>query len=302
MRRAEALRLMSGLVTASFVTGCGNERCTSYPVPASAGSRSTPTQFGTQIYQTDDLDRSLSLIAGCGGKAVRIELTGKTDFPDAVCAAAARANMRVILLSQRVSQPVDPVSYAQDHAALQRRYAQYDPVWEIWNEPNLEFFWGAPPNVDDYSRLAIATGTALRAAGARDVWSGGISGLRESWIDRMKANGVFEVMNGCAIHSYNPACEAYAEYLQLFRHLPAGIVVHTTETCLPSTLIVDQAGFLREMWYVHRIFGIPTMIWCEFRDGTAGSSGSYSLPYGLVDANYSRKASYFAAKALTAGS
>ncbi len=299
MRRADALRLIGGLVTASVVTGCGNQRCTSYPVPASSGNPLTPTRLGTQIYETDDIDRSLSLIAGCGGRIIRFELTGTTDFPDALCAAAARANMRVILLSQRVAQPVDVTSYAQNCAALQQRYARYNPVWEIWNEPNLEFFWGAPPNVDDYSRLAIATGAALRAAGARDVWSGGVSGIRVSWIAQLKSNGVFNVMNGCAVHSYNPACEAYSDYLELYRNLPAGVVIHTTETCLPSSLTVDQAGFLREMWYIHRIFGIDTMIWCEFRDGTAGNTGAYSLPYGLVDANYSRKASYFAAKSVT---
>jgi hypothetical protein len=40
------------------------------------------------------------------------------------------------------------------------------------------------------------------------------------------------------------------------------------------------------------------MIWCELRDGTAGKNGPYALPYGLVSANYTVKASYRMAASL----
>jgi len=184
--------------------------------------------------------------------------------------------------------------------ALQQRYVQYNPIWEIWNEPNLASYWGTTPNVDDYSRLAIETAKALRGAGAHDVWSGGISGIDLAWIDRMKSNGVFDVMNGCAIHTYQtPACGGYSAYLKLYNSAPAGVQFHTTETCIPSNR-GDQADFLRQMWYIHRVLGIPTMIWCELRDGSAGTSGAFAFPYGLVDANYAPKAAYIVARELIA--
>jgi hypothetical protein len=175
-------------------------------------------------------------------------------------------------------------------------------VWEIWNEPNLAQYWLTDPDVAKYSRLAIAAGKALRAAGARDVWSGGTSGVAVEWNVALRYNGVFEVMNGAAVHSYVPACEAFNDYLYLRARVP-GVQFHTTETCIPSSFkgaVYDQSGFLRQMWYIHRNLGIPTMIWCELRDGTAGNNGTFTLPYGLLDPNYVRKESYFTAKTVIA--
>ncbi|MGZ3562919.1 MAG: hypothetical protein ACXVAS_13875 [Vulcanimicrobiaceae bacterium] len=266
-------------------------------MPASVGVPSKPTLFGSQVYAQDDIERALALISGCGGTLVRVALNGNLDYPDAVFAAAARKNMRVILLSQALAQPVNVEAFAADCAKIQQRYAQYDPIWEIWNEPNLAFYWGAQPNVDDYSRLAIKTGKALRAAGARDIWSGGISGVNLWWIYHMKLRGVFDVMNGCAVHSYKIPCTAYTEYAQSLSLVPPGVPIHTTETCVPSSS-KDQADFLRQMWYIHRSLGLPTMIWCELRDGTAGTMGAYTFPYGLVYPDYTLKPAYYAAESL----
>jgi hypothetical protein len=104
-------------------------------------------------------------------------------------------------------------------------------------------------------------------------------------------------MNGCAVHTYYDPCVNLDAYWQLLPMLPQGAAVHTTETCIPSTR--DQVGFLQQQWYVHRANGIPTMVWCELRDGTAGPSGAYTLPYGLVYTNYRPKPSYYAAQSLT---
>jgi hypothetical protein len=293
MRRVDALRVL-GCFSATTLGGCQGQLC--WAVPPSSGTASKPTQFGSTIYAVDDVERTIALIAGCGGTYVRIGVNGRLGFADAVFAAAARHGVRVILISDYAGQPVNADAYAQSCAAIQLRYAAYNPVWEIWNEPNLGFYWGAKPNVDDYSKLAIAAGKGLRGAGARDVWSGGTSGIDSTWIFRMKRLGVFDVLNGCAVHSYVDPCAALGEYDIISGTLPAGVRIHTTETCVPSTQ--GQADFLRQMWYVHRIMAIPTMIWCELRDGTAGVNGPYAFPYGLVDPNYQKKPSYFAAQEL----
>lgn len=248
------------------------------------------------MYPQDDVERGVGLIAACGGSLIRIGINGNLDFADAVCAQAAQRGMRVVLITDFVPQPVDVAQYALDAAALQRRYAQYNPIWEIWNEPNLEFYWGAKPNVDDYSHLAIETAKALRAAGARDVWSGGTSGVDIEWIGKTKARGVFDVMNGCAVHSYEDPCLAYNHYGLLVGLVPTGVLIHTTETCISSPS--EQSNFLRQMWYIHRDIGIPTMIWCELRDGTAGQHGQFAFPYGLIYKNYNLKPIYLVARSL----
>jgi hypothetical protein len=293
MRRAAALGLIAGGVTA--LAGCSDEEC--YPIPPIAGNPSKPTAFGVTLYPEDDVDRAVSLIQGCGGTIARFGFSGGFEFPDALFEAATPQGIRVILITPYAQQPVDVVAYAANCAAIQTRYAKYNPIWEIWNEPNLERYWGATPNVDDYTQLAIATAKALRGAGAVDVWSGGISGIDYAWIRRMIALGAYDVMNACAVHTYEEVCTQYTSYVDVLGVLPPGVKLYTTETCIPST--EDQVGFLRQMWSIHRGLGVSGMIWCELRDGTAGNHGFYTLPYGLVTVEYVPKASYYAAQALT---
>lgn len=267
------------------------------PVPLVQGLASKPTAFGITIYSQDSIERATSLAVGCGARVLRVGFTGDLDYTDAIFAAAAAAGLRLILISPYADQPVNAASYAATCVSVQQRYAKYNPIWELWNEPNLENYWGAPPDVNAYTALAIPTAKALRAAGATDVWSGGTSGIQLAWTKTMVALGAFDVMTGCAVHTYYDACVNLDAYWQLAPMLPAGIEIHTTETCIPSTQ--DQPDFLRQQWYVHRAVGIPTMVWCELRDGTAGTSGQYTLPYGLVDVNYTPKPAYYVAQSLT---
>jgi hypothetical protein len=294
MRRAAALKLLGGAFVAASLAACEGADCT-IPIPLAKGSAAR-TNFGLQIYPGDDVERALALISGCGGSMIRIGLDGNLDFADAVFAAAAQQRMRVVLLTQFTPQPVDAASFASDNAAIHRRFAQYDPIWEVWNEPNLAFYWGARPNVADYSVLAIETAKALRGAGAHDVWSGGTSGIDFNWIIELKKLGVFDVMNGCCVHSYEDPCSASSHYSLLVNMMPSGVQIHTTETCLSSDF--QQADFLRRMWYIHRNLGLPTMIWCELRDGTAGKTGIFAYPYGLVDKAYNPKPSYAVAQSV----
>jgi hypothetical protein len=288
------LGLIAGGV--GVLAGCADQvNC--MPVPPIAGLASKPTVFGVSIYPEDSIERATSLAYGCGARIIRIGLTSDVDYTDAIFTATSQMGLRVILITPYADQPVNATAYAANCASIHQRYEQYDPIWEIWNEPNLPYYWGGTPDVDAYTALAMVTATALRNAGATDVWSGGTSGIQLAWTQRMVALGAFKVMTGCAVHTYYAPCENLDAYWQLLPMLPPGIAVHTTETCIPSTQ--DQPDFLRQQWYVHRGVGIPTMIWCELRDGTAGTSGNYTLPYGLLYANYAPKPSYYVAQSLT---
>ncbi len=295
MRRGAALGYL-GTLLALPLAGCQGQLC--FSLPPSSGSAATPTLFGSQIYAVDDVDKAIAAIAGCGGTRVRIGTSDGFDFSDAVFETAAKHGIRVVAVTPVAPQPIDPGPYAAKCATLQLRYAKYAPVWEIWNEPNLAQYWGAPPNADAYADVAIPAAKALVAAGAGHVWSGGTSGIDLGWIGRLVARGAYQVMNGCAVHSYVAPCAAYGTYADLRGILPGRVSIHTTETCVPSS--DDQTSFIRQMWYLHRILGIGTMIWCELRDGSAGTNGAYAYDYGLLYSDYSPKPSYQAIAALLA--
>lgn len=296
VQRKHALRVLGGAFALS-ASGCSWDQHDTSPLPATCGRSLGSTGFGAVIYDTDDVDRALQLIAACGGRFVRIGLDGdSTSRADVVVPKAGTYGLRVVLISPYSPQPVNASSYAAQCALIHQRYAAYDPIWEIWNEPNLATYWGAEPNVYDYAKLAMTTGAALRANGASEVWSGGTSGIDVRWSFALVQQGMYDIANGCAVHSYKDPSAASADYVALQKLLPIDIPIHTTETCVPSTQ--DQSAFLRGMWYLHRALGLPTMIWCELRDGTAGDTAPYNWPYGIVDSNYQPKVAYYTAKAL----
>lgn len=269
-------------------------------IAATKGSPLRPTAFGSQIYPTDDVAQTVALLAACGSKLLRVTANNVAPaYFDTLFATAARYGMRVIAISDYASQPVDVAAYAANAVTFHRRYAAYDPIWELWNEPNLEHYWGAPPDRNAYAKLAIATAKALRDAGAREILSGGTSGIDVAWIYDLRAHGVFDVVSGCAVHSYNAPSQALNEYIQAISLLPPGIGLYTTETCVDTTR--GQASFLRDMWYVHRQLSLPALVWCEFRDGTAGTAPPYTDPLGLVTYDYRTKDVYGTAQALVAG-
>jgi hypothetical protein len=294
VRRSEAL---AALALAPFATsGCAR---TTSGIVATRGLADHPTAFGSQLYPSDDVTQAIALLAVCASKLLRV--TASNDlyaYFDALFPAAAANGMRLILISDYAPQPVDVAAYAADAAKFQRRYAQFNPIWEIWNEPNLAAYWGAPPDRNAYAKLAIATASALRDAGAREVLSGGTSGVDVSWVYDLGIRGVFNAATGCAVHSYEHPSKALNRYIQAISVVPPGVAIYTTEACVVTSS--GQPSFFRDMWYLHRYLSLPAMVWCEFRDGTAGLSGPFTDPMGLVTPDYVPKPVYYTAQQLVA--
>ncbi len=292
MRRAELLKLLGGTASFAALAACNDGAPT---ISYAAGSTRTPTGFGSQVYGSDSVTQSTALLKTMGAKYVRLSVQNPTAFLDAMVGAATAAGLRVILLSAYASQPVNLAAYASAAALIHTRYAAANPIWEIWNEPNLPQYWNGPPDVIAYIAVLAATATALRAAGATDIWTGGTSGVDINWIYNLATRGAFHSANGCAVHSYKPPGFARTEYQQVVAFMPAGVQVHTTETCISSS-VGSQSDYFNEMWYLHRELNLPTLVWCELRDGGAGNVAPFNEPYGLVDAGYGLKGVYTAAQ------
>jgi hypothetical protein len=289
VRRRDALKLLAGCALATL-GACDDGAPT---IGFASGSPRVKTGAGSQIYPSDDIVRSIGLLAALGATYVRVSAVLPLPFLDSLVGVATRHGMRVVMISADAAQPVDIAAYAATAAQLHRRYAVANPIWEVWNEPDLAQYWNAPPDIGNYIDVFVATAKALRAAGATDIWTGGTSGVDLNWIYNLVARGAFRYANGCAVHSYKPPGFARTEYIQAASFLPSGVNLHTTETCIASSL-GSQSEFFNQMWYLHRELNLPTLIWCEFRDGTAGTSPPFNEDYGLVNADYSIKSVYAA--------
>ena len=136
--------------------------------------------FDLMYASEPELRRELQGMRKLGVRRLRIDISwaavesnrGQLDWagPDRVVREARAAGLRVmgILAYQpswaRTGASTINVGGFADFAGLAaRRYAGAVSAWEIWNEPNLEMFWGGTPDPVAYARLVEATAPQIRS-------------------------------------------------------------------------------------------------------------------------------------------
>lgn len=101
--------------------------------------------------------------------------------------------------------PSDPQDFEDFFAAALERYPDID-AWEIWNEPNLGFFWRPAPDVGGFVQLLREADEARDRVGSdAKLVSGGLSSTGQDpfgWFDEMARRGAFDHVDGFAIHPY----------------------------------------------------------------------------------------------------
>jgi hypothetical protein len=99
--------------------------------------------------------------------------------------------------------PAGRAAYANFCTAVVSRYKDDVDVWEIWNEPNLEQFWGTTPNAADYAALVAAAAPAIRAADPDCIIVGGVtSGIDQTFLNTCFDNGMLQHVNVVSVHPY----------------------------------------------------------------------------------------------------
>ncbi len=146
--------------------------------------------MGINIHFTSELPGTLSMMRAAGIGWVRMDFfwadierkKGAYDF-----------NKYDTLLSQLDSRHIRPwlifdygnplygdgsprtdesrTAFADFAAVAVTHFKNRGVLWEMWNEPNIGF-WKPKPDVDEYAKLAIATGKAVAAADPAAVYVG----------------------------------------------------------------------------------------------------------------------------------
>lgn len=109
-------------------------------------------------------------------------------------------------------------AFANYCTALVSRYKDDVDVWEIWNEPNLDQFWGTTPNAADYAALVAAAAQAIRAADPGcTVVGGSTSGIDTAFLTTCFNNGMLQHLDVVSVHPYriNMPESTNAEYASL---------------------------------------------------------------------------------------
>jgi hypothetical protein len=99
--------------------------------------------------------------------------------------------------------PAGRAAFANYCSAVVTQFRDDVDIWEIWNEPNLDMFWGKTPNAADYAALVAAAAPAIRAADPDCIVVGGAtSGIDRTFLDAAFDAGMLAHLDVLSVHPY----------------------------------------------------------------------------------------------------
>ncbi|GAB4325614.1 MAG: hypothetical protein Kow0059_21730 [Candidatus Sumerlaeia bacterium] len=191
------------------------------------------------------------------------------------------------------------------------RYRDKVTVWEVWNEPNQEFFWGRPPDPADYARLVIAAAPRIREANPDAVVVGGAtSGVDLAFLRTAFDYGLLDAVDVISVHPYRiaPPESADAELAalrdEIARRTSRPIAVWSGEwgynTWWSEVTPLGQAKCLSRMMINNYSQGIGLSIWFSTHAFVEASGDAHDPEWGLLDYDYNPRPSFFAMQTLNA--
>lgn len=229
------------------------------------GIRILPTVFGAPGWAN-------------GGKAPEKPPTAahRDDFGTFIAAAAARYGPGGTIWTDADSpcQGVTPIPITE---------------WQIWNEPNLKYFWAPKPNAAGYRAMLTAADRALEPSGGQVMLAGlsprpqpGFGVGPTAYLEDLYRAGAKPYFDLMAAHPYDLKPSGVATQVKALRkvmrsHSDSGKDLWVTEIGWASggpktTLTVkpaQQAAYLEGVFQIVRdqtALGIKGLIWYSLRD------------------------------------
>ena len=190
-------------------------------------------------------------------------------------------------------------------------------IWEIFNEPNGEWFW-KNPRAEDYVKLAKVTYTAIKEADPDCTVIGPATcGRAYYYLEAAFKYGLLEYVDAVSVHPYGCKPPEEANYFynwlrrKISQYAPQGkkLPIISGEWGYPSlpcssfgdgVTIEQQAEFLPRMFLINTMNGLPISIWYDWRnDGTGQNPGDREHNFGTLYFDYTEKPVYVAMKTLT---
>jgi hypothetical protein len=215
-------------------------------------------------------------------------------------------------------------AFAKWAAAAVEHFAPLNPIWEIWNEPDIPQFWQPAPAVEEYVALALPTCEAIRAAVPDATIIGPALAIApvESNIDSqvfarlvLRNGPLMKCLDAFSFHPYRdkppetfvadmPFYQSLAADGKSFTGLEKPFVVtewgYSTYT-EGGNLKIDEAtkaAYLVRQRLVAIVAGLPLIVTYNWQDRGADTANR-EFNYGIVDANRKPKLSWKALAQLT---
>jgi hypothetical protein len=191
------------------------ERDHQFALLASAGARITRVDVGWSsleqsakgAYEEWYLDRLDGVVYSAEQYGIDLLLT----FTDSPCWASSAPE----LLKQGCTDgwwdrgvqrypPVNAQDYADALAFLVRRYGDRVAGWEIWNEPNIDFYFKSADQPADYARIVRAAYPAAKAADpSTTVIAGSLAESPAPFVEALFEHGIGGHFDAFSLHPYS---------------------------------------------------------------------------------------------------
>ena len=291
------------------------------PRPGTIPGMVVPDGLGVNIHFTDPRPGEMEMLAAAGLRWVRMDFAwngterekGKYDFSayDRLMTALDKHKIRALLILDYSNRHYDngqsPASdegrkaFARWAAAAAEHFRGRGILWEMYNEPNIKQFWRPKPDVEQYSKLALEVGKALRQATPDELYIGpATSTIDFKFLEGCFKAGLLDYWCAVSVHPYRqkPPETAAAEYARLRqmidKYAPTGkkIPILSGEWGYSSAWKnydeVKQGKMLPRQWLVNLANEVPLSIWYDWHDdgpepqgaGASFRHGAQSLSRG----------------------
>ena len=308
-----------------------------------------PAGVGVNIHFVTGQEQDLDMIAAAGFKFVRMDFaweaveTSKGQYNwtgyEALLTNLEKRGLRAVLIldyshrlyedavtspnpmtgasQKNIASPQHPESiaaFARWAAAAAKHFQGRHVLWEIWNEPNGNF-WSPKPDARQYTALALAAAKALREAepGATIIGPAS-SGFPSKFLETFLQSGILEFLDAVSVHPYrNPRSppETAASDYQKLRTLIERCAPPAKQDRIPilsgewgySTFkrgvsLETQAAFAVRQQLSNLLNGVPLSIWYDWKnDGVDPNENEHNFGTVLPDLN--PKPAYVSIKTLT---
>jgi hypothetical protein len=204
-------------------------------------------------------------------------------------------------------------AYAAWAAAAVKNFHGRHVLWELWNEPNIDF-WSPKPNVQQYTTMALAAAKAMRQADPSTTIIGpATSGFPWEFLETFFNSGVLQYLDAVSVHPYREprrspetAAADYARLRKLIeRYAPPekrnSIPILSGEWGYSSwergVTQQTQAAFFVRQQLANLLNQVPLSIWYDWKnDGDDPKENEHN--FGTVALDLKPKPAYLAAKTL----
>ena len=308
-----------------------------------------PAGVGVNIHFVTGQEKDLDMIASAGFKFVRMDFhweaieASKGEYHwagyEELLANLEKRGLRAILIldyshplyeesvtspnpmtgkaHKNTASPQHPDSiaaFARWAAAAAKHFAGRHVLWEIWNEPNGNF-WSPKPDAQQYTTLALATAKAMREAEPQAAIIGpASSGFPWQFLETFLKSGMLESLDAVSVHPYrnphSPPETAASDYQKLRalieRYAPPSkkdrIPILSGEwgysTFKRGVSLETQAAFAARQQLANLLNGVPLSIWYDWKnDGADLNENEHN--FGTVLPDLTPKPAYVAIQTLT---